>query len=65
MGVCIQTSDSVWVNGPLKCGDWPDINICLFDLKGRLAPGEKVEADAGYLGDDCIRTTNDAENMVD
>jgi hypothetical protein len=65
MGVCIQTGDIVWVNGPFKCGDWPDINIFRRDLKGRLAPGEKVEADAGYRGDDSIRTPNDVANMVD
>jgi hypothetical protein len=46
MGVCIQTGDIVWVNGPFKCGDWPDINIFRCGLKGRLAPGEKVEADS-------------------
>jgi hypothetical protein len=34
-------------------------------LKGRLAPGEKVEADAGYCGEDRIRTPNDVANMVD
>jgi hypothetical protein len=35
------------------------------DLKGRIAPGEKVEANAGYCGDDSIRTPNDVANMVD
>jgi hypothetical protein len=65
MGVCIQTGDIVWVNGPFKCGDWPDINTFRLDLKGRLAPGEKVEADVGYRGDNSIRTPNDVANMVD
>jgi hypothetical protein len=65
MGVYIQTGDIVCVNGPFKCGEWPDINIFCRDLKGRLAPGEKVETDAGYRGDDSIRTPNEVAHMVD
>jgi hypothetical protein len=65
MDVCIQTGDIVWVNGSFKCGDWPDINILHRDLKGQLAPGEKVEADTGYRGDDSIRTPNDVANVAD
>jgi hypothetical protein len=65
MGVCIKTGHIFRVNGPFKCGDWPDINIIRLDLKGQLAPGDRVEADTGYRGDDSIRTPNDVENMVD
>jgi hypothetical protein len=65
MGVCIQTGHIVWVNVPFKCGAWPDLNIFCRDLKDRLAPGEKFEADSGYRGDDRIRTPHDVANMAD
>jgi len=51
VGVCIQTGDIVWINGPFRCGAWPDIRIFRRNLKHRLAPGEMVECDAGYRGD--------------
>jgi hypothetical protein len=65
MGVCIQSGDIVWVNGPFKCDDWTDLNLFCCDLKGRLAPSEKVETDSGYYGDNKIRTPYDVENMAD
>ena len=56
MAVCIQTGDIVWINGPFKCGTWPDLNIYRLKLKFMLADGEMVVADKGYRGDETIRT---------
>jgi hypothetical protein len=50
VGVCIQTGDILWVNGPFKAGKWHDIMVYLRNLKGLLHPGEMVEADRGYRG---------------
>ncbi|CAB9496793.1 expressed unknown protein [Seminavis robusta] len=49
VGVCIQTGDIVWINGPFRCGAWPDLKIFKRDLVHQLAPHEFVEADGGYL----------------
>ena len=46
----IQTGDIVWTNGPFPPGRYPDISIFLQDLRGNLDPGERVEADQGYVG---------------
>jgi hypothetical protein len=51
VAVCIQTGDICWVNGPFKCGSWPDLKIFRRDLKHRLVAGEMVECDGGYRGD--------------
>jgi hypothetical protein len=56
VGVCIQTGDIVWVNGPFKCGRWNDLSIFRNDLKLLLLPREQVEADGGYRGDTKTRT---------
>ena len=57
VAVCIATGDIVWINGPFPCGTWPDINIFRRDLIYMLLPGEMVEADRGYRGEeDYIRT---------
>ena len=50
MAVCIQTGDIVWVNGPFKCGKWPDVKIYKRWLMTRLGDDEMVEADNGYRG---------------
>ena len=47
----IRTGDIVWVNGPYACGHCNDINIFRESLVTFLGPGERVEADDGYLGD--------------
>ena len=49
----------VWVNGPFKCGKWPDIKIFRSKLKFYLAKGEMVEADKGYAGDNKCYTPHD------
>lgn len=65
VGVCIQTGDICWVNGPYKCGSWPDISIFRDVLKGLLLPRELVEADAGYRGDAKCSIPTNARNTAE
>jgi hypothetical protein len=65
IAVCIQTGDIVWVNGPYKCGRWPDLKIFRDRLKGLLIPREQVEADKGYRGDDKVRHPNMARSYAE
>jgi hypothetical protein len=58
IGIYIQTGDIVWVNGPFKCGSWPDLLIYRRDLKQKLRAGEMAEADSGYRGDTMIRNAD-------
>lgn len=53
VGVCIQTGDIVWVNGPFRCGSWPDLLIFKTYLQHRLEPHEFVEADGTYRHPKC------------
>ena len=48
VGVCIQTSEIVWTNGPYPCGSWPDIRIARNEIIFNLDHGEKILADGGY-----------------
>ena len=32
VGVCIQTGDIVWINGPYPPGEWNDLQIALDEL---------------------------------
>ena len=41
----------MWINGPFPCGRWPDISIFRDALLYWLSPGERVEADDGYVGE--------------
>jgi hypothetical protein len=52
LAVCIATGGIVPVVGPFPCGDWPDIEIFHYCLKGMLDIHERVEADDGYVGED-------------
>jgi len=52
VAVCILTGDIVWINGPFPAGDWNDITIFRQALIHFLEAWERVEADAGYLGED-------------
>ena len=64
VAICIQTGEIVWINGPFAAGAWPDLNIFRGWLKKYLLPGERVEADNGYQGDDMIDGPEDlASNM--
>ena len=49
--------------GPFPWGDWPDINCFRWRIKGQLEPGERVEADDGYIGED-PRTVKAPGSMV-
>jgi hypothetical protein len=51
VGLCIQTGDIVWIHGPFPPGDWPDLSIFRHALLHHLGDGERVEADAGYIGE--------------
>ena len=64
VAVCIQTGDIVWINGPFKAGEWAEVKIFRRNLKNMLAPGEMVEADAGYH-DDRIRNKYTFVNRAD
>jgi hypothetical protein len=64
VGVCIQTGDIVWVNGPFRCGAWPDLKIFKAHLVHQLDPGEFVEADGTYVHARC-RLPNDFLSMAD
>jgi hypothetical protein len=63
VGICIQSGDIVWLNGPYPAGAWPDLKIFRDGLKRVLArtrPREKLEADKGYRGEpQYIKTPND------
>lgn len=48
------TGSIVWVNGPFKCGTYPDIKIFTEGMYNCLATDEFVIADRGYSGDACI-----------
>lgn len=65
VGVCIQTGDIVWVNGPYKAGKWNDIKLYRRDLKAALCEGEMVEADGGYRGDDTVRCPHTVFSRAD
>ena len=65
VGVCIQTGDICWINGPFMCGLWPDINIFRAKLKRMLAPGELVVADKGYRGDKSVRIPSGSVSNTD
>jgi hypothetical protein len=52
----IRTGDFVWICGPFPPGDWPDLEIFRWGLKGLLRDGERVEADDGYKGEDPLFT---------
>jgi hypothetical protein len=48
IGICIQTGEPVWINGPFPCGSWPDLRIARNALVDALDPGEYYLADGGY-----------------
>ena len=59
VAVCIQTGEVVWTKGPFAAGAWPDIEIFRGWLKHYLLPGERVEADYGYAGDEKVDAPED------
>ena len=59
VGVNIQTGDLVWINGPYKCGAFPDLKIFRLKLKNLLDKDEFVKADNGYRGEPkCVRVAS-------
>lgn len=65
VGLCIQTGDIVWINGPFKCGRWPDIKIFRRNLRQLLQPGEQVECDSGHRGEPSCRHCDIIMNITD
>jgi len=69
LGVDILAGNLVWVSGPYPAGKYTDIAIFNCVLANCLEPGERIEADNGYVerpdkikcpNNDC----NPAENLV-
>lgn len=56
VAVCIRTGAIVWIHGPFPCGAWPDIKIFRHALVNMLEAGERVESDAGYIGEHPAKT---------
>lgn len=48
----IITDDICSITGPMPPGDWPDVEVFRFALKGDLDENERVETDDGYIGED-------------
>ena len=51
VALCILTGHIVWINGPYEPGIWNDIAVFRDSLMSHLGPGERVEADDGYVGE--------------
>jgi hypothetical protein len=54
IATCIATGDIVHIDGPHPPGDWADVTCFRKYVKPRLDPGERVEADDGYIGEDPV-----------
>ena len=66
VGVCIQSGDIVWFNGPFPCGESPNLKIFRSTMKGKLPLGEMVEADPGYRDKPTkVCTPNDYVSLTD
>ena len=50
LGIDILAGNLVWVSGPYPAGRWTDVKIFDDVLSNLLEPGERVEADNGYVG---------------
>ena len=52
VGMCIRTSDIVWINGPFLPGVYNDLAMFWSEggLRDQLEDDERVEADDGYIG---------------
>ncbi len=49
LGIDILAGNLVWVSRPYPAGKWNDINFFLNELAHCLEPGERVEANNGYV----------------
>ncbi len=50
LGIDILAGNLVWFSGPYPAGRWTDVKIFDDVLSNLLEPGERVEADNGYVG---------------
>ena len=50
VGICIQTGDIVWINGPYPPGEWNDLQIALDGIVYLLEGDERLITDKGYRG---------------
>ena len=50
IGLCIRSSDIVWINGPFPAGDYPDLKISRNGILEWIEPLERIVADDGYAG---------------
>jgi hypothetical protein len=65
VGVCIQTGDIVWINGPFKAGR-SDVTIFQEDgLKDALCDNECVECDAVYVGEEKFKAPKVGQSRAD
>ena len=63
LGVDILAGNLVWIEGPYPAGKYTDIVIFNKVLRHHLEPGERVEADNGYVGNaDKIKCPNNPAN---
>ncbi len=63
LGVDILAGNLVWIQGPYPAGKYTDIKIFNSVLRHYLEPGERVEADNGYVGHaDKIKCPDNAAN---
>lgn len=65
VGICIQTSEIVWFNGPYPCGAWPDLRIARNEVIFLLDENEKILADGGYADDGQFFDTPTGQNNAD
>ena len=49
LGIDILAGNLVWIQGPYPAGKYTDIKIFNSILRHNLEPGERVEADNGYV----------------
>ena len=54
----------MWINGPFRCGDWPDLAIAQHGLHHVLDEGERCIADNGHLCDEALMP-HDATSWIE
>ena len=72
VAVSIKSGDICWISGPHQPGLWNDVEIFRSSLVTFLDPGERVEADDGYIGEAplrvkcpmCVTCPQERKNMM-
>ena len=60
IALALATGWIVWINGPFRCGNWPDLRIARSALHDMIPRGEFYLADCGYRARDTpVVTKND------